>query len=183
MSVLVSKCEGSYEKFSKKLFIEVSNNLEIMSDEEWEANKNEFKSVLIAVYMRTDKDNLVLMTDTDKFATVSQAPPFMMNGGMYHNFLIDSGLMCGKSILESAFNVKNNEAFYRMVKNSTCYPVGAVETDKNYIAVFNVIISSELLTDTDIVLNQGNHFKPIETLNVSDTLQKAISESLVVVRK
>lgn len=183
MSVLVSKCKDSYKKFSKELFMEVSQNLKLLPDEEWEKNVDLNKSVLFAVYVRTDRDNLVLMADDNQFARISHAPDFMLQGGLYPNFLVDAGLMCGKSLLDSAFTVKGNDALYRIVKNSTCFPVGAVETSKRYIVVFNVVISSDLLGDSEISLKQGYYFKPIETLKVLDSLQQEISESLIIIRK
>lgn len=183
MSVLVSKCEKTYEGFSKELFTEVSQTLKIISDEEWEANEEQSKKVLFAVYVRTDTDNLVLMVDTDKFAKISHAPPFITSGGVYPNILIDTGLMCGKSLLDSVFSVKDDKALYRLVNNSACFPVGAVETSKKYVLVFNVVLSSNLLEDNEIALQQGYYFKPIETLKVSDSLQKDISKSLIIIRK
>ena len=185
MSVLIShrkylECD---RKFSKGLYSEVVENLKVLPDEEWESTKDMLadKKVLIAVYVRTDKDNLVLMVDKDKFASVSNVPPFIANGGLYPNILVDSGLVCGKNLIDQAFHFKSAEAMKKLVMNSTCYPVGAVETSKKYVAVFNVIISEDLLTDTEISLNQGYHFRPIETLCLTDSLQSEISESLVIV--
>ena len=185
MSVLIShRNSDSDRKFSKELFTEVVENLKAIPDEEWETTKDMLadKKVLIAVYVRTDKENLVLMVDEDKFASVSNVPPFIANGGIYPNILVDSGLVCGKSLIDQAFNFKSAEAMKRLVMNSTCYPVGAVETLKKYVAVFNVIVSEDLLTDSEIILNQGYYFRPIETLCLTDSLQSEISESLIIVK-
>ena len=183
MSVLVSKCNSHPAKFSKELFTEISHNVNIVSDEEWESNADKYKRVMFAVYIRTDVDNLVLMVDKDKFAKVCNVPPFVLDGGVYDSLLIDSGLVCGKILLDSVFEFKSQESLKRFIGKSTCYPVGAVETLKNYIAVFNVIISSDLLRDTEVLLKRGFHFNPIETLNVPDSIQKEISESLILVNK
>lgn len=189
MSVLISHRKYlEYEcdrKFSKSLYSEVVENLKVLPDEEWENTKDTIdnKKVLIAVYVRTDKDNLVLMVDKDKFASVSNVPPFVVDGGIYPNMLADAGLVCGKSLIDQAFHFKSEEAMKRLVMKSTCYPVGAVETSRKYVVVFNVIISEDLLKDTEISLNQGYYFRPIESLYLTDLLQREISESLVIVKK
>lgn len=186
MSVLASKrCCTEYDrKFSKELFTEVSDNLKVFTDEEWESIKDtlEYKKVLVAVYIRTDVDNLVLMLDRDKFSHLSNVPPFVVDSGLYPHILIDSGLICAKNLIDNAFSFKSEEAMKRLAVKSTCYPVGAVETSKKYVLVFNAVLSTDLLTDKDIVLKQGFHFKPIETLYLTDELQREISESLVIVK-
>ena len=186
MSILISH-KGNLEidrKFSKELFTEVLKNLKAITDEEWETTKDTIadKKVLIAAYVRTNVDNLVLMIDKDKFASVSNIPPFIVDSGIYPNILVDTGLVCSKSLIDQAFHLKSAEAMRRLVMNSTCYPVGAVETSKKYIIVFNVVLSVDLLADKDIVLNQGFFFRPIETLHLTDELQRDISESLVIVK-
>ena len=182
MSVLVSKCGSSVKSFSKELYTEVVQNLCIRPKDEWEKNPENLKSVLFAVYVRTDKDNLVLVHE-GKFASISYIPELVLAGGLYPTIANDSGLLCGKDLLDSAFSVKNEKALYRLVGNSTCYPVGAVETSNSFVLVFNVVLSVDLLTDAEISLKSGFHFIPIETLRVTDELQKTISESLVLVRK
>lgn len=187
MSVLASsrKCLDTDRKFSKVLFTEVSNDLKVFSDEEWESVKEtlEYKKILIAVYIRTNIDNLVLLIDEDnKIASISNVPTFVSDSGIYPNILVDSGLICAKNLIESVFSFKNTEAMQRLVMNSVCYPVGAVETSKKYVLVFNVVLSNTLLVDSDISLKQGFHFHPIETLCLTDSLQKEISESLIIVK-
>lgn len=188
MSVLASRI-GLLEydrRFSKELFTEVSSNLEVFTDEKWETVKKtlDYKEILIAVYIRTDLDNLVLLIDKDsKFASISNAPSFIVNSGVYPSILSDSGLICAKSLVDSAFNFKNQEAMKRLVCNSTCYPVGVAETSKNYVIVCNTIISESLLKDKDITLNEGFYFHPIESLHITDSLQKEISKSLIIVKK
>ena len=186
MSVLASKrgCLEFDRKFSKELFTEVNKNLKVFTDEEWESIKDtlEYKKVLIAVYVRTNIDNLILLVEDGKFAQISNVPPFIVNSGLYPNVLIDSGLICAKNLIDSAFSFKNAEATHRLALNSACYPVGAVETSKKYILVFNTVLSVDLLRDTDITLNQGFHFRPIETLTLTDLLQREISESLIIVK-
>ena len=184
MSVLVSYRQSeSSQKFSKELFTEVSNNLAVFTDEEWESHKDEYKKVLIAVYVRTCYDNLVLMIDEDKFANIFNIPPFISDSGIYPTVLIDSGVVNAKEFITSAFAFKSAEALNRFVSQSTCYPVGAIETPKKFVLVFNTIISDEVLRDPDIVLNKGYYFRPIESLCLSDSLQREISESLVIVKK
>lgn len=186
MSVLASKrgCLEFDRKFSKELFTEVSDNLKSFTDEEWESIKEtrEYKKVLVAVYIRTDVDNLVLLVDKDKFTNIFDVPTFISDSGLYPHILVDSGLVCGKSFIDSVFSFKSEEAMKRLVMKSTCYPVGAVETSKKYVLVFNVVLSESLLRDPEIVLNQGFHFYPIESLNLTDSLQREISESLIIVK-
>lgn len=183
MSILVSKCKASYDKFSKELYTEVSENLRLIPDEDFnEDDVESYKKVLCAVYVRTDTDNLVLLLRKDKFAGIFDIPEPVSNIGLYDNILIDSGLVNGKNLLDLVFSCKSQEALQRLVLKSTCYPVGAVESRRKYITVFNVIISSEVLRDKEIVLNEGFYFRPIETLSVQDSLQKEISESLVIVK-
>ena len=184
MSILASTSEHISDRgFSKELFTEVSKNLKVFTDEEWDSIKDtlEYKKVLIAVYVRT-VDNLVLLIDKDKFANISNVPPFMCNCGLYPNILVDAGLVSSKSFIESVFNFKYASSAERFVVNSTCYPVGAVETSKKYVLVFNVVLSDTLLSDTEISLKQGFYFHPIESLHPTDSLQKEISESLVIVK-
>lgn len=185
MSVLISKCaNNSCKEFSKELFTEIQQNLKIALDKEYfEKDRESFKKVLFAVYVRTEKDNLVLTLREGVIAELSHTPPYMLSGSLYPNFLLDSGLLCGKNLLDSVFNVQSEEALKRLVTMSTCFPVGAVETTNNYVVVFNVIISDYLLTDSEIALKQGFYFHPIETLELSDSLQNEISKSLVIVRK
>ena len=186
MSVLASKrgCLEYDRKFSKELFTEVSDNLKVFTDEEWESVKDtlDYKKVLIAVYVRTDVDNLVLMVDKDKFSHLSNVPPFVVDCGLYPHILVDSGFVCAKNLIDLAFTFKSEDAVKRLAVKSTCYPVGAVETSKKYVIVFNAVLSADLLTDKDIVLNRGFLFRPIETLHLTDELQREISESLVIVK-
>lgn len=187
MSILASNSGGLNidSKFSKELFTKVAENLKVFTDEDWELIKNtsEYKKVLIAVYVRTDKDNLVLMVDKDKFASISNIPPFIIESGVYANTLIDVGLLCGKTLIDKVFDFHSSEAMNRLVAFSTCYPVGAVETSKKYVLVYNVIISESLLRDSEISLKQGFYFCPIESLCLTDSLQKEISESLIIVKE
>lgn len=186
MSILVSNrgCLKYDRRFSKELFTEVSQNLKVFTDEEWESVKEtlEYKKLLIAVYVRTDVDNLVLVIDDGKFANVSNIPNFISDSGLYPNILLDTGLVCGKNFINSAFSFKSVKAMERLVSNSICYPVGAVETSKKYVLVFSIVLVESLLRDQEISLNQGFHFHPIETLHPTDSLQIDISESLVIVK-
>ena len=183
MSILASK-KGRLDLNSKELCVDVANNLKLFTDEEWESVKEtfEYKKILIAVYIRTDTDNLVLLLDKDKFASVSNVPPVVTDVGMYDNILIDSGLMCAKNLIDSVFSFSNEEALKRFVLSSTCFPVGAVETKKKYVLVFNIVVSDNVLKDKEISLNKGFRFHPIETLYVEDSLQRDISESLIIVK-
>ena len=167
--------------FSKDLFTDINRNLVEFSDEEWESVKNNLKrkEVLIAVYIRTNIDNLVLVLREGKFSNVYRVP---VTFGVYPNILIDSGMQVSKEFLTSAFTFKSKEALLRLGANSSCYPVGAVETPDNHIVVFNIVISESLLRDPEISLNEGLQFRPIETLCVEDALQKEISKSLVIVK-
>lgn len=186
MSILASKRGHSAfdRKFSKELFSEVANNLRVFSDLEWATDKESlnYKRVYIAVYVRTDRDNLVLMIDKDRFASVSDIPPSIINSGIYCNTLIDAGLVCGKNLIDQAFNFKSAEAMQRLVMKSTCYPVGAVETSNSYALVYNVIIAEDLLRDAEISLERGFHFHPIESLYLTDLLQGDIAKSLILVK-
>ena len=134
------------------------------------------------MYLRTNKDNLVLTIDTGKFAKISNVPQTMLDSGLYPNFLFDTGLICGKNFLDTAFEVSSTQALHRLAKNTTCFPVGVVETSKSYVVVFNIIMFNSLLTDSEITLKKGFHFIPIETLKCADTLQEEIAESLVLVK-
>lgn len=182
MSVLASRCENNYSGFSKNLFTDVSDNVRIFSDKEWEENNDEYKKVLFAIYIRTDKQNLVLMVDEGKFASIFESHPVTLSGGVYPNILVDSGMMCSKLFVEQALNFDSDEALQTLCMNSACYPVGAVETSKNYILVFNVIVSTDILSNPNIHLNEGFHLHPIETLSIEDSLQRDISDSLVIVK-
>ena len=183
MNVLVSKCNGSDMKFSKGLFIEVADNLKVMKAEELEACEEPYKKVSFAAYLRTDKDNLVLLIDKDKIANLFNVPSYALNGGLMHStFAVDVGYLSGKTLCESAFSFKSSQARDRFASNSTCFPIGAVETTKSLVLVYNVVVSVDLLRDAEIVLNSGFHFHPIETLTLSDSLQREISESLVIVK-
>lgn len=189
MSILASKRGGFERKFSKELFTEVAENLKVFTDEEWasivndETVFNDHKEVLIAVYIRTDVENLVLLINKESFASISNVPSFITDSGIYSQSVIDAGLICSKSLIDTAFNFKSAEAMKRLVVNSVCFPVGAVETPKNYVLVFNVVMSENLLRDTEISLNAGFHFHPIESLCLTDSLQKEISESLILVKR
>lgn len=184
MKIIASKrvSSDSSIKFSKELFRGVSSDLTVFSEEEWESYKDNYKEVQFAVYARTDTDNLVLLLDKDKFASIKKAPFFVANSGLYPNILVDSGLICGKSFIDFAFDFKSKEAMERLVAHSICYPVGAVETSEKYVLVFNIVLSESLLRDPEISLKQGLHFYHIETLHTADSLQKAISESLIIVK-
>lgn len=186
MSILASKRERLeiYRGFSKELFTEVAQNLKVLTDAEWAINRESlaYKRVYIAVYVRTDRDNLVLMIDKDKFAGVSEVPPSIISSGIYSNTLIDAGFVCGKNLIDQAFNFKSVEAMKRLVVNSTCYPVGAIETLESFVLVFNIIVSEDLLTDQEISLERGFHFCPIESLSLTDSLQREISKSLIIVK-
>lgn len=186
MSVIASK-RGHLDydrEFSKELFNEVADNLAIFTDEEWESIKDtlDYKEVLVAVYIRTNVENLVLLVDKEKFSHISNIPSFVSSSGLYPHLLIDAGLICGKNLIDLAFSFKSPKATERFVYSSTCYPVGAVETSKKYVLVYNVVIDETLLRDTEISLNEGFHFCPIDTLIVEDILQREISKSLIIVK-
>ena len=85
MSILVSKCGSSVKSFSKELYTEVVQNLCIRPKDEWEKNPENLKSVLFAVYVRTDKDNLVLVHE-GKFASISYIPELVLAGGLSAKF-------------------------------------------------------------------------------------------------
>lgn len=181
MSVLSSKCAKTDMSFRKEFFSEVAQNLVLFTDEEWESEKESHKKVSLAVYVRTDIDNLVLTFNGD-FAKKFDIPAVVLSGDIYPHLLVDSGFVCGKELLDLAFNTKSEEALKRLAMHSVCFPVGAVETSENYVLVFNVIMSSELLKDSEIQLNQGFYFYPIPYLkNTEDFLQREILKSLVIV--
>lgn len=182
MSVLVSSCKTPCKTFSKELFTEVSDNIKILSDEEWKENKDPCKSVLFALYVRTDTDNLVITSDNkERFAQIYN-PPLTQGSVVYPNLTFDLSLLCGKDLLDNIVTVNSEEALERLALNSTCFPVGALETSKNYVLVFNIIVKLDLITeDSEIKLNKGFYLNPIETLSFSDSLQSEIAKSLVKV--
>lgn len=166
--------------FSKEAFTEISNNLKIIDDEEF--NSGEHTKVQFSVYMRTNLGNLVLMIDDGKIANVTEAPYFMSSMGLYPTYSYDVGLMCGKLFIDSAFNVKSAEALKRLVTSSTCYPVGAYCTEHKYILVYSIVVSADLLSDPEINLKDGFRFVPIQSLEVDGTFQKRIADTLVIVK-
>ena len=182
MSVLASNC-GHICADTKELFREVDKHLESFTDERWERFRDTpcYKEVAIAVYIRTDKSNRVLLVDKDTFADIANIPHFIRDAGVYPNILIDAGVVCGRNLVETVFNLNSEEVLTRFAQNSTCYPVGAVETPKNYVLVFSIVISDSLLEDTEISIKQGYEFCDIKTLDLKDDVQKKISESLVLV--
>lgn len=183
MNVLVSKCAESSKEFSKELYTAVKQGLKIIPEDALPYHlENEYKGVMFAVYIRTDKDNLVLLVDKGKIAVTSYANSVVLNGGLYPTVLSDLGMVCAKDLLEKVFAVKNVEALQRLITHSTCFPVGAVETSKKYVIVFNIVLSVDLLRDPEIVLREGFLFNPIETYKPEDSLQKSIAESLVIVK-
>ena len=123
------------------------------------------------------------MTDEGKkFAIVSNVPPFIIDSGVYPTVLNDSGLVSAKNLVDLAFNFSGQKAMQKFVLNSTCFPVGAIETSHKYILVYNVVISESLLRDKEINLNKGFHFHPIESLHFEDLFQRDIAESLIIVK-
>ena len=168
--------------FSKELFTEVSNNIKVITDEEWAQNSDNYKRVWFAVYVRTDRDNLVLMIDKDRISNISDPPSFMNSAGLYPTYLFDSGLMCGKQLIESAFSFKSTEALKRLVGGSACFPLGAYATKISNVLVFNVIVSSSVLSDEEISLKDGFHFVPIQSLKVRGKDQQTIADTLVLVK-
>ena len=185
MSVLVSKCRPTNHELSKELFKEISENLKIMTDEEWESNRDPYyKRVTSAVYVRTDLDNLVLKLGEDKFVSVEEAPePLISSNAIYHTLLLDIGYLHGANLLKELFESDSPESRRELAFNSFCFPVGAVEMDDSYVVISNVIVSSARLKLHRMTLNQGFTFQPIESLkDVKDYLQKEILKSLVLVK-
>lgn len=178
--MLVSKCEKSYSGLSKELFTEIANNAKVLTDTE--VIPDSHKIVQFASYIRTSTDNLVLLMDEDCFAMITPPPTYMLGVNMYPTYLIDSGMLCGKVLIDSAFHFKTDEALLRAVTHSSCFPVGAIETKFSYVLVFNVVISPDLLKDEDVTLNKGFFFNPIESFSTKDNLQRLIAESLVLVK-
>ena len=184
MNVLTSYAVATDNTFNKNLYSRLFDNLKIITKEELENSEQQCKEVCIAVYIRTDVDNLVLMLDEDSISEVLSAPSIVTDcGTVYPTILIDASTYLGRLLIDKVFTFKNHDAIFRFAKLSTCYPVGAVETKDKYITVFNVVISSNILTDKDIVLNEGYCFYPIESLNLTDILQKEIAKSLVLVKR
>ena len=179
MNILASKCKNVYSTFHKELYTDILDNLKIMTGSEFEESDG-YKKVVFAAYLRTDTDNLVLTFNDGDFLTISEAPQPILSG-LYPNILNDICLLCGKDLIDSAFTVSGQEALFRLVGNSVCYPVGAVEMKDKYVVALNVVVSSKILVDSEISLNSGYYFMPIETLEAKDSLQKSISDSLVIV--
>ena len=184
-NILVSDCKESHREFSKDLFSEVSQNLVLIPEDLLGNEDNNYKKVEFAVYVRTNsKDNLVLYLGDNKIAETYEAPDCVVNGGVYNSVLFDAGVMCGKRLVDSCFRFKSQRAYRDFVRNSVCYPVGAVENKDKYVLVFNVIMSSELLQDSEITFSDNVSFKPIKDIHKSicDPLQIEISKSLVEVQ-
>ena len=182
MSVLVSRITSKtpMREFSKDLFTEVHRNLEVVPDDYNRVYTEEYKEVKVATYIRTDTDNLVLVLDDGSISKVSDIPPISF--GVYPSILIDCGLQISKDFITSSFTFKSEEALRKFGIKSTCYPVGAIMSQSECIAVFSIIISESLLREPDIILNSGLQFRPIETLHFEDELQREISKSLVLVK-
>lgn len=184
MNVLTSYVVATNNTFDKSLYKKVFDNLKIMTEEELANSEQQCKEVCLAVYIRTDVDNLVLMIDKDSISEIVPAPALVtLCGVVYPNILNDASAFIGRQLIDRVFSFKNEEALHRLAELSTCFPVGAVETEDKYITVFNVVISSDLLTDENISLNDGYYFYPIESLDVTGSVQKEIAKSLVLVER
>lgn len=184
MNILVSHCINTEGARGGKLFNSVNASLKVIPEEELGSSEKPCKRVSIAVYLRTDIDNLVLMLDKDSIAKLFPVPSLITNSGVvYPTLLVDSGLVIGKNFIESAFTFDSAEALENFVKFSTCFPVDAIETEDSFIIVFNVIVSRKFfLSNTDFKFNNGYVFYPIESLKLEDSIQKEISKSLVLVK-
>ena len=177
---LFSYCYTTYPEVSKEAFSDISSNIVIKDS--LDSDSQCYLPVKFAVYIRTDKGNLVLVNNEGNFAEILDAPDSMLSGGVYPTISYDAGIMCAKSFLDSAFTFKTNEALQRLVLNSTCFPVGAFAINDSYILVFNVILSQSLLFDPEISLNSGFSFIPIQTVcGIKDRCQSEISKTLVLV--
>lgn len=173
---LYSKSANSKVGFDKKLFLEVEENV-ILS----EFPQSNYKPVYFVAYARTDYDNLVLLWNNELALNIKYDAG-NMTPSLYLNLFDDVGLFCGKSLLDNVFSSVSVASWQDIAKKSTCYPVGAVETEDSFYVVFNVVLSVDLLRRSDIELKVGYTFSPIETYATEDTLCKAISKSLVIVK-
>lgn len=180
--MLVNECADRHSAgHSKELFNEVASNLKFITDEEWSSNHDKYKRVWLSVYVRTDVGNLVLMIDKDRISEVTDVPACMNKVGLYPTFLYDTGLMCGKIAIDSAFSFKSDEAMKRLVCNSVCFPVDVFDSPMSRTVIFNVVISKDVLEDDEIALKDGFRFVPIQSLEVEGAMQKHIAETLVIV--
>lgn len=178
MSILVSHCDEQYEGFSKDLFIQVAMNSKIT-----DSVTPPDKEVTVAVYMRTDRGNLML-THGGEFYTITDVPSLMLTAGWQYqvNALIDAGLVRGKEYILDAFKISSEKALREFATKSTLYPVGAVETPDSYLVAFSVVMSEDLLRDPQFVLNEGYEFTPIETYTPEGDVQREIFKSVILVK-
>lgn len=190
MSLLVSRTDSQFiYSFSKSLFTDVRRGLKLV--EEVEDIPEGYKPVHFASYLRTDKDNLVLVNqNAGSYLSLDESalPDFTLASDLvenYPNILVDLSMLTCKTLLDSAFSFSSKDRLQEFVMNSQCFPVGAVESDLSFYVVSNIVINSDILTrfsdPSESFLNHGYCFKPIETLRAKGSLEKAVSKSLIIV--
>lgn len=165
------------EGFSKSLYTSVNEGLKLSKKD---LSEDGYKKVLIAPYIRTMRDNLVVVHD-GFMSPVSD--PVILSNELYPNYLIDTGFVRAKNYLEVAFVAKTTKAMMRIVENSTCFPVGAFEVNDSVIVVFNIIVLDDLFRDPEIALSDGFTLLPIEVYHPEDYTQGKLAESLVIVKE
>lgn len=162
--------------FSKFLFTQALETAEVSL----EPPEHCYKPVYFAAYVRTDYDNLVL-TENDEMCLYSEHEAGNYAHIMYSSLFSDMGLLCGRKLLDKFIKTDSVDVWGKIAKQSTCYPVGAVETADSIVIVFSVVVSVELLKDPDIVIEEGFYFSPIETYSPKDALCAEIAKSLILV--
>lgn len=172
MYELYSKCQST-QGFSRELYTQVNAELKLSKEK-----PEGYKRVLIAPYIRTMRDNLVVVQE-GFISPISSAT--VISQGLYPTYLFDTGLICCKNYMESVFVAKNEEAMMRIIKNSTCFPVGAVEI-YDIVVSFNIIVSDDLFRDPEIALSDGFTLYPIEVYHPEDIIQQELAKSLVLVK-
>lgn len=188
MSFLVSKASdiSPIGVFNKSLFTLIKEGLKLVDE-----TPEGYKPVHFVCYLRTDKDNLVMTKYNGSYLSLDESALSLFTlcsdvVETYPNLLVDLCLLSSKTLLESAFQTSERSHLERIVTNSTCYPVGAIETEDNYYIVSNIIVSldvlNELSSPTTTPISRGYYLKPIETLSPEDALEKAIASSLVLVK-
>lgn len=169
-----------YGLFLKELYSLINDHLIIVSEEDTEVLK-ETKPVRIATYLRTDYDNLIVI-DTNKegqpFARIFD--PVYVPSKAYPSCLYDLGIMTSKNYVDDILYT-SAEGYELLANKSSCFPVGALETEEEFIIVFNAIMSCELVSNEEVRLDKGYKYCPIEKYKPEDAIQEEIAKSLAIV--
>ena len=162
----------------KQLFSDITEGLDIIATEIYPLPEK-VVPIKFITYIRTDRSNR-LITTLFGFCAVAESVDYKCE--VYPNILIDTVFICGKSLIESAFDIapEIKDIFY---SNTMCFPVSVLYDPgtSSYYVISNVIVSDDIIRREGVTIKEPFYWVDISDCTPLNYIEQEVMKTVVIV--